>query len=68
MRNPLHYSAELLVQRAMHKSANLNIPKFDSGSRPTLNDQQINQMMTNIESYPEEQRNAILETINLRNN
>ena len=60
MRNPLLFSSDLLVKRAF------NIPAYTPKATqvPSLNPQQIEQMMSNIQSYPEEQQQAILDNIN----
>ena len=60
MRNPLLFSSDLLVKRAF------NIPAYTPNATqvPRLNPQQIEQMMSNIQSYPEEQQQAILDNIN----
>jgi hypothetical protein len=60
MRNPLHYSSALLV-----KKAELNIPVYTPKVvAPTLSDEQIATLMTNIKSYPEAQQQQILDSIN----
>lgn len=60
MRNPLHYSSALLV-----KKAELNIPAYTPKVvAPTLSDEQIATLMTNIKSYPEAQQQQILDSIN----
>jgi hypothetical protein len=62
MRNPLHYSAELLVKRA---APTLNIPAYAPlASGPAMSDEQIAAMLQNIQSYPEAQQQQILDTIN----
>ena len=64
MRNPLLFSTELFVKRAAQGPV-LNIPKFDPKSLgPTLSEKDMKGMMSNIESYPTEQRQAIYDSIN----
>lgn len=64
MRNPLLFSTELFVKRATQGPV-LNIPKFDPKSLgPTLSEKDMKGMMSNIESYPAEQRQAIYDSIN----
>ena len=64
MRNPLLFSSDLLVKKAQTLPA-FEIPKFDPGTKgPTLDPSNIQNLMANIQSYPEDQRQAILDTIN----
>jgi hypothetical protein len=64
MRNPLHYSSDLLVKRA-EQIPGLYIPQYTPpAQQPTLNDSQIEEMLKNIQSYPEEQQQKILDNIN----
>jgi len=60
MRNPLHYSSDILVKRA---APTLNIPQYQKAA-PPINDAQIQEIMTNIQNYPEDQQQKILNTIN----
>lgn len=63
MRNPLHYSAELLVKQAAPQP--LYIPQYTpQAPQVTMSDSQIADMMKNIQSYPEEQQQKILDIIN----
>ena len=63
MRNPLHYSSELLVKRA---EPILNIPTYTAplAGGPSMSDEQIAMMLQNIQSYPEAQQQQILDAIN----
>jgi hypothetical protein len=64
MRNPLHYSADLLVKRA-EQIPGLYIPQYvPPAQQPTLNDSQIEEILKNIQSYPEEQQQQMLDNIN----
>ena len=63
MRNPLHYSAELLVKKAAPQP--MYIPQYTpQAPQNTMSDNQIADMMANIQSYPEEQQQKILDSIN----
>jgi hypothetical protein len=63
MRNPLHYSAELLVKKAAPQP--MYIPQYTpQAPQYTMSDSQIADMMANIQSYPEEQQQKILDSIN----
>lgn len=65
MRNPLSYSAGLFIKKAA-PNAPFNIPAYQApaAAQPMLNPEQIQQLMTNIQSYPVDQQQAILDTIN----
>jgi hypothetical protein len=54
----LHYSADLLVKRA-EQIPGLYIPQYvPPAQQPTLNDSQIEEILKNIQSYPEEQQHS----------
>ena len=63
MRNPLHYSSDLLVKSA---APILNIPAYTAplAGGPSMSDEQIATMLQNIQSYPEAQQQQILDAIN----
>lgn len=64
MRNPLHYSSDLLVKRA-EQTPGFFIPQYSPPvQQPALNDSQIEDMLKNIQSYPEEQQQQMLNNIN----
>lgn len=64
MRNPLHYSSELLVKKAAPQPA-LYIPTYTPQvPQNQMSDEQIAAVMQNIQSYPEEQQQQILDSIN----
>jgi hypothetical protein len=68
MRNPLHFSSELLVKRAAPQPPVLNIPAYSArpgdGATPAMSDDQISGLLQNIQSYPEEQQQKMLDSIN----
>lgn len=68
MRNPLHFSSALLVKRAGAQPPILNIPAYTArpgdGAAPAMSDDQISGLLQNIQSYPEEQQQKMLDSIN----
>ena len=66
MRNPLHFSSALLVKKAMTQPPILNIPAFSPATAPgpVMSDDQITGLLQNIKSYPEEQQQKMLDSIN----
>lgn len=65
MRNPLHFSSDLLVKRAGTQPPIINIPAFTPAmAAPTMSDDQISGLLQNIQTYPEEQQQKILDSIN----
>jgi hypothetical protein len=65
MRNPLHFSSDLLVKRAGTQPPIINIPAFTPAmAAPTMSDDQISGLLQNIQTYPEEQQQKMLDSIN----
>lgn len=65
MRNPLHFSSDLLVKRAGTQPPIINIPAFTPTSAASaMSDDQISGLLQNIQTYPEEQQQKILDSIN----
>jgi hypothetical protein len=67
MRNPLLFSSELLVKKAAAQPQALSIPQYQAPT-PAMNETQIQDMLTNIQSYPQEQQERILKSINQNEN
>lgn len=65
MRNPLHFSSALLVKRAGTQPPIINIPAFTpANAEPVMSDDQISSLLQNIQTYPEDQQQKILNSIN----